>query len=216
VNATSKEDRLTLGLLDAIEQRDDVSQRNLAKQLGVALGLTNSYLKRCIRKGLVKVTTASANQYLYYLTPKGFAEKARLTTDFLSTSFTLFRQAGDWYLDLYQQALELGHQRIVLAGLSDLTELAYLKSLNCEIDVVGLYDPNTGLDQYFGLPVWKQSSKVPKNSVLLVTALQGAEKLSREWQQVFGADRVMVPGFVSGLSFRQVGDESNTEHTHKH
>ena len=44
--------------------------------MGVALGLANSYLKRCIRKGFIKITEAPANRYLYYLTPQGFAEKA--------------------------------------------------------------------------------------------------------------------------------------------
>ncbi|MDG2087450.1 MAG: winged helix-turn-helix transcriptional regulator [Arenicellaceae bacterium] len=203
MNGTSKKDRLMLDLLGAIEQQNDLSQRSMAKQLGVALGLTNSYLKLCIRRGFIKVTTASANQYLYYLTPKGFAEKARLTTDFLSTSFTLFRQAGDWYVELYHQAISQGHRSIVLAGLSDLTELAYLKSLNCEIEVVGVYDPTIELIEYFGLPVWKQSSEVPQNSMVLVTALRGAEEMSDMCREDFGVDRVMVPSFVTGLSFRQ-------------
>jgi len=78
----NKEDRLTLNLLGAIEQQDDVSQRHLAEHMGVALGMANSYLKRCVKKGWIKVTTAPANRYLYYLTPTGFAEKARLTGEF--------------------------------------------------------------------------------------------------------------------------------------
>jgi DNA-binding MarR family transcriptional regulator len=71
-----------LGLLQAIEQKDNISQRHLAQEMGVALGLANSSLKRCVKKGGIKITTAPANRYLYYLTPNGFAEKARLTADF--------------------------------------------------------------------------------------------------------------------------------------
>ena len=77
--ANEREEKLTLDLLNAIDQQSDLSQRHLARQMGIALGLTNSYLKRCARKGLVKVSEAPANRYLYYLTPKGFAEKARLS-----------------------------------------------------------------------------------------------------------------------------------------
>jgi len=77
---------LTLELLEAIEARSDVTQRHLADRLGVALGLANSYLKRCARKGLIKVHQAPANRYLYYLTPQGFAEKARLTGEYLTSS----------------------------------------------------------------------------------------------------------------------------------
>ena len=72
-NAGDKEDALTLEILEVIENQSHVTQRHLADRLGVALGLANSYLKRCIRKGLIKVQQAPANRYLYYITPKGFA-----------------------------------------------------------------------------------------------------------------------------------------------
>ena len=90
-SSAGKESQLTLGLLQAIEQKDDISQRHLAQEMGVALGLANSYLKRCVKKGWIKMTTAPANRYLYYVTPNGFAEKARLTADFFTTSLALFK-----------------------------------------------------------------------------------------------------------------------------
>ncbi len=76
-----REEALTLALLDAIEARSDLTQRHLADRLGVALGLANSYLKRCVRKGWVKITQTPINRYLYYLTlmPQGFSETSRLT-----------------------------------------------------------------------------------------------------------------------------------------
>lgn len=64
-----REEALTLAILQAIEARSDMTQRHLADGMGVAIGLANSYLKRCVRKGLVKITQAPANRYLYYLTP---------------------------------------------------------------------------------------------------------------------------------------------------
>ena len=60
-----------------------MTQRHLADRLGVALGLANSYLRRCARKGLIKITQAPDNRYLYYLTPQGFTEKTRLTARYL-------------------------------------------------------------------------------------------------------------------------------------
>ena len=79
--------RIMLGLLDAVEQDRAQSQRLLASELGIALGLVNAYLKRCVKKGLVKVRSAPARRYAYYLTPQGFAEKSRLTVEYLSYSF---------------------------------------------------------------------------------------------------------------------------------
>ena len=63
-----KEEIATLEILQAIENKSDVTQRHLADRLDVALGLANSYLKRTVRKGLVKIQQAPANRYFYYLT----------------------------------------------------------------------------------------------------------------------------------------------------
>ncbi len=76
--------RIMLGVLQAVEAGEVRSQRHLAAELGIALGLANAYVKRCIRKGLMKVSEVPARRYAYYLTPQGFAEKSRLTAEYLS------------------------------------------------------------------------------------------------------------------------------------
>lgn len=75
---------MTLGVLTAAEAQDGISQRTLAADLGVAVGLVNAYVKRCVRKGLLKVSQVPARRYRYYLTPAGFAEKAKLTGEYLA------------------------------------------------------------------------------------------------------------------------------------
>jgi DNA-binding transcriptional regulator LsrR (DeoR family) len=70
-----EEARIMLGLLDSVERNSGQSQRHLASELGIALGLVNAYLKRCMNKGLVKVSQAPTRRYVYYITPQCFAEK---------------------------------------------------------------------------------------------------------------------------------------------
>ena len=62
MNNKQKEDTVTLEILQTIENKKDVTQRHLANRLDVALGLTNSYLKRCVHKGLIKIQQAPAKQ----------------------------------------------------------------------------------------------------------------------------------------------------------
>src|ERR1700686_793050 len=112
--AEAEKTRILLGLLESVERGGEQSQRRLASELGVALGLVNAYLKRCVKKGLVKVSGAPARRYAYYLTPQGFAEKSRLTVEYLSSSFSLFRRARADYLELLQVARARGFARIVL------------------------------------------------------------------------------------------------------
>ena len=88
----SDDARILLGLLSSVERDGGQSQRRLASELGIALGLVHAYLRRCVKKGLVKVTEAPARRYMYYLTPIGFAEKSRLTVEYLSVPFSFFQQ----------------------------------------------------------------------------------------------------------------------------
>src|ERR1700738_5310542 len=119
-------DRIILALLESVERGGAQTQRRLASELGIALGLVNAYLKRCITKGLVKVGEAPAKRYAYYLTPGGFAEKSRLTVEYLSYSFSLFRRAKTDCTGLLRAARADGIQRIALVGMSDLAEIAVI------------------------------------------------------------------------------------------
>src|SRR5205085_8311494 len=100
--------RIMLGLLESVGRDGGQTQRRLASELGIALGLVNAYLKRCIKKGLVKVSEAPARRYAYYLTPQGFAEKSRLTVAYLSYSMSLFRQAKTDCSELFRAAKARG------------------------------------------------------------------------------------------------------------
>src|SRR5438045_4898592 len=86
----SENARIVLGLLESVERDGVQSQRKLASELGIALGLVNAYLKRCVRKGLLKIGQAPPRRYAYYLKPHGFAEKSRLTVEYLYSSFYFF------------------------------------------------------------------------------------------------------------------------------
>ena len=95
--------QIVLGLLNSIERDSTITQRRLAGDLGIALGLANSYLRRCVRKGLIKMSQVPLNRYSYYLTPQGFAEKSRLTAEYLAVSFNFFRRARNDCAELFEQ-----------------------------------------------------------------------------------------------------------------
>lgn len=193
-DSDSKDDHVTLELLDAIEQRSDVSQRHLAAKLGIALGLTNSYLKRCARKGYVKVKEVPANRYLYYLTPKGFAEKSRLTARFLSTSLTFYRQSAESCSELYQLCEQRRWTKVVLCGVSDLAEIAYTRSAGNGVDVIGVYDPGFEGSAVLSLPVQRHWERVKGADAYIVTDLDDPLTTYRAlMSHVAEPERVLVP-----------------------
>lgn len=146
-------DRATLSLLSALEDDQAVTQRGLAARIGVALGLTNSLLKRAALKGLVKVSQAPAKRFAYYVTPKGFNEKSRLVAEYLSSSLDFFRQAREEYASIYDVMQSRGHARVALYGAGELAEIATMSAQGSEVEVLGLIHPGSNHAQFSGLPV---------------------------------------------------------------
>ena len=74
-------------VLRKIKKNPESTQRQLAKDLGFSLGKLNYCLKALKNKGLVKIENFKKNpkkiNYIYILTPKGIAEKTKLTVNFM-------------------------------------------------------------------------------------------------------------------------------------
>jgi DNA-binding MarR family transcriptional regulator len=194
--------RILLGLLESVERDGRRSQRHLAAEFGIALGLVNAYLKRCVRKGLVKVHEAPARRYTYYLTPQGFAEKSRLTVDYLSYSFSFFRRARADCMAALETAKQQGWSRIALAGASDLAEIAAICALECGITIVAIVDPQATQMQRIGTPVCRSFDDVEADfDGVLVTDLKAPEETFATLSDRFAAGQVIAPVLL-GISGR--------------
>jgi DNA-binding MarR family transcriptional regulator len=191
------DERIVLGLLDSLESDGERSQRRIASELGIALGLVNAYLKRCVKKGLIKVQDAPARRYAYYLTPKGFAEKSRLTVEYLSNSFSFFRLAKGDCAQAFEAAKGLGFQRLVLAGQSDLAEIAILCALDAGITIVAVVDGQSVGAKFAGVDVAKTFADVKdKSDAVLVTDVTRAIQSYEAAVTTFGAERVLAPALL--------------------
>lgn len=196
MNSKQKEDTATLEILQVIENKNDVTQRHLAGKLDVALGLANSYLKRCVNKGLVKVQQAPANRYLYYLTPKGFAEKSRLTAQYLSHSFNFYRESSDSLTRLFNRCEQKNIRRILFCGVSELAEIASIRALEHELTIIGSWDPESDTELFLYLPVWRSLDDVPECDGFILTTLDKATEYQQLLINQFGNEKVMVPSIL--------------------
>lgn len=183
---------LVLGILNAIDGNSQVTQRTVAQELGIALGLANAYMKRCARKGLIKISQAPARRYAYYLTPKGFSEKSRLTAKYLGASLTFFRRARNECTDLLRQCSAGGHTRIALAGLSDLVDVLILCARDYSVDIVGVIDARTDIDTYQGLRVVPRVQALLPLDAVIVTDLTSPQATFDRMSDL-GLARVVAP-----------------------
>jgi DNA-binding MarR family transcriptional regulator len=189
-----QDQRIVLGLLESVDRDGAQSQRKLAAELGIALGLVNAYLKRCATKGLVKMRAVPTRRYAYFLTPKGFAEKSRLTVDYFSSSFSFFRQARADCSATLRDASARGWQRIALLGVSDLAEIAAICALETDIKIVAVVDPQSTLKSFVGVPVLTSLDEIrDRADCVVVTDLKTAHETAKAAVEKFGAARVLVP-----------------------
>jgi len=95
-------------ILGILAENPNISQRELADKLGVSLGKTNYCLKAIIEKGLIKVKNfrSSKNKlaYAYYLTPKGFEEKTRITIEYIKRKILEYESIKREIQELQSQA----------------------------------------------------------------------------------------------------------------
>ena len=194
VSSDSGEDeRIVLNLLNSVDDGAQ-TQRRIAEDLGIALGLVNAYLRRCVKKGLVKVSEAPARRYAYYLTPQGFAEKSRLTVEYLSASFSFFRQARADCTQTFALAKERNFQTLVLCGKSDLAEIAILSAVDCGIAIAAIVDANANAHQFVGKPLVSSYDKLKTPfDAAMITDVVDARRTFDEAVRIHGAQRVLAP-----------------------
>jgi DNA-binding MarR family transcriptional regulator len=190
-------ERIVLDLLTSVEQDGDRSQRHIAAELGIAVGLVNAYLKRCVRKGLVKVRDAPARRYAYYLTPHGFAEKSRLTVEYLSESFSFFRLAKADCAHVFDAAKACGFSRLVLAGKSDLAEVAILCAVDAAAKIVAIVDSRSDETKFLGIDVVKSYADVKeKFDAVIVTDVTQANLSFNRAVESCGSECVLAPALL--------------------
>jgi len=144
-------------LLSEVERDAAVTQRSLSSKLGVALGLTNLYLKRLARKGYIKATTIPRNRVRYLLTPQGLAEKSRLTYLYMQHSLSYYRDVRARLTGMMSTFDGSPGKRVVIYGTTELAELAYLSLREMNIQCVGFIDacPRESFLSYPVLPTEK-------------------------------------------------------------
>ena len=193
--------RMTLDLLESIERDGNRSQRARALECGVALGLVNAYLKYCAKKGYIKIKRIPARRYIYYLTPKGLAEKSRLTLLHLSSVLSFFRAARRDCVLALDEAKTRDWRRVALAGSSELAEICMICALDHNIAIVALVDPDLKTSRFLGLPVVHHYDRI-KNTVdgVIVTDIANPSNVRKEAIAAMSARRVITPMLLSSAA----------------
>jgi len=183
----------TLKILEAVDNGETPSQRDLARQLNISLGLVNSFVKRLVNKGYFKITTIPRNRVKYILTRKGAAEKTRLTYEYIQYSFSYYREMRRRLRKLYSGLEKQGTRDIAFCGASELAEIALLILREYRINLVAIFDLSPSRENFFEyriMPIDKihniQFDRV------FVTALKNPEQIAAKIHEAGIDDELII------------------------
>ena len=184
-----------LSLLQELEKNPIVSQRELSNKFGIALGVTNACLKRMGRRGWIRITSLNHHKIGYFLTPRGFAEKAKLTLHLISWTVqhysTLKVIIGERLLEMQNNGVE----RIVFYGVSDEMEIAYVTLQGLNLKLVGIVEDEEKINrkEVFGFEL-KGVNQIEtlKPDAVLVTSLIGQYEKQEKLRRFIDIQRVQI------------------------
>jgi len=145
-----RKDIRTLKILEEIDNDYTPSQRDLSKKLNISLGLVNSFVKRLANKGYFKINNVPKNRVKYILTPKGAAEKTRLTYRYIQYSLEFYRNAREKLHKLFKYLNAQGVRRVVFYGTGDFAEIAFISLQETSIQMLAMVDDNKIGEKFLG------------------------------------------------------------------
>jgi predicted transcriptional regulator len=177
LNNGASDDLKAFQLLSEVADEQPISQRELAKRLGIALGLVNSYLKNFVTKGYIRIKNYPQNRYAYLLTPSGIAEKARLAYQHVNYFTSLYTVTRQDYLTLFLGMEVAGVREVVFCGVDEVAEIAYLSLRETGLKLVAVMDDAHSGEDFFGVPVSSFAAISSVISPIAITSLKQRDEL---------------------------------------
>jgi len=159
-------------ILTEIENSDKTTQRNLSKKLNLALGAVNFHLKRMVRKGYIKMMTFPPNRAIYFVTPNGISQKARLTYEYMVGTLAFYREARDRSRNLFLQLESEGISEVAFLGARDLAEICFLSLQETTITLVNIYDDTRSGESFLGYTVQRARDLVDRDAERVIFTKQ--------------------------------------------
>lgn len=189
-----KQELRTLQILEELDKEPIPSQRELAQRLNISLGLVNSFLKRLSNKGFFKLANIPKKRIKYILTPKGLAEKTRLTYAYIQFSYRFYKDARLRLRKLFQEFIDNNDRYVIFYGVGDFAEIAYLSLQETSIELVAVVDEKMAGTRFFNMMVESPDAISSKtfDKLLITTDSSGDNALNRLKKNGIPRDKIAV------------------------
>lgn len=190
---TKRDDSIHLfRILDEVSKGGQLTQRSLSQRLGVALGLTNLYVRRLAKKGLIKIINLKPNRLRYELTPSGIAQKTSMAFRYVQDSYLFYREARMSLTKTFEGMKAAGAKSVVLYGVGDLAEIALLSLQEAHLDLAGVVSAGKEGRSLCGKPVLSPESITSLNYDRVVLVDQDSEEEVRTFFRHLGVEESRI------------------------
>lgn len=167
-------------LLHEVGQNPSVTQRDLGRRIGLALGMINHRLRRLAEAGCIEILEMEGNRIQYHLTEKGLTERNRLVSEYLDHCMRYYRQVREQLHEKLSAFLQQGESRFALWGMGEIAEAAFLTIQEVGGTLVGVFGNSETKRSFFQVPVqpWDRIADTEFDRVIIAGS-EGREEEDR-------------------------------------
>lgn len=158
-----------LRLLEEVESTSDLSQRRLAANMGIALGVANVLIKSLARKGYIRATRVTWRRWAYILTPAGMARKVQLTASYVDRFLGHYRRVRSLVTETLGVVDTSPESVVAIYGTNELAELMYLALRDSGVNRIEFLE-ESGQGEFLSSPVRPLESIAPGDYVKVLVA----------------------------------------------
>ncbi len=177
-----------LNFLSYLEDGKETTQKNISNNISVSIGFINALIKKFLKKGVIKIKQAPYKRFIYYLTPQGFSEKARLVNEYFNDSLFFFKSLRLEFNKLFIKDRCSGYY---LYGTGEVCEIAILSAQENKKKIISIIDPTFKKKKYLDFNVLK---KIPNNIEkfkIVITTTSNQQALFFKLKKLVNVDKIL-------------------------
>ena len=166
-----------LEILERLEGNGHLTQRDLSKEVGIALGLVNHLLKKMVKKGWIKIKNIDSKKIRYLITPEGAREKSSLLYKRVESTIHFYLEAKRVIKDKVIHLKKEGIEDVSIYGINHISEVLFIVLKELGLELVCVVDDNKEGEEWFGYDVIGMDQFVKSNTTALILASFDKEEI---------------------------------------
>ncbi|MBT6227418.1 MAG: winged helix-turn-helix transcriptional regulator [Candidatus Scalindua sp.] len=159
-----------LEILERLEGNGHLTQRDLSKEVGIALGLVNHLLKKMVKKGWIKIKNIDSKKIRYLITPEGAREKSSLLYKRVESTIHFYLEAKRVIKDKVIHLKKEGIEDVSIYGINHISEVLFIVLKELGLELKSVVDDKKEGKEWFGYKVIDMDQFVKSNTSVLILA----------------------------------------------